>query len=305
MARIGIRRRGIAPESGDGTDLERVFHEASQCLRLCVLPLPFRVWAGTGLLSAVWDALRPNVETRAFEEAADEVRRVAVRAAVALPPVRALDRAELGESQRYRLRAVLDAHHYMNPKVLVFTAALGRALRGELPGPADASGQPARRGELIERGPAAAMYPPEMVPEVPSDPAQRALLEDMREALGLPLPTSELRALALWPDYLGHVWDELRPVVPSAAFGSAVATVGKTARSVAGSLPLGVNLAAEVLGATMAEHARLLRGAELFEALIPRLVLVVAVLALDGAPAEALVASPFPARSRVTVEVAP
>src|SRR5262245_38699542 len=124
---------------------ERAAHELRQCLRVTGVGPAFAAWAARdGLLVAVWDALRPNVETRAFEEAADRLRAEAVRLSDGLDRLSALGRAQLGESQAYQAEAALMLQHYLTPKLLLFSAAVGRALREPGRGPGEGS------RELIE-----------------------------------------------------------------------------------------------------------------------------------------------------------
>jgi hypothetical protein len=101
-------------------EVERVFHEIKHVLRVTGVPAPFRLWAAFGRsFPLIWDALRPNLETRPFEDAADKLRGMTVRIAAHLGPatgVRA--RVWLGQSQAYQLEAALELYHYLDPKLL-------------------------------------------------------------------------------------------------------------------------------------------------------------------------------------------
>jgi len=113
-------------------EVERVYHEIKQSLRVTGVNLNFRAWAGyEKFFPVMWDAMRPTVETRAFEEAADQVRAEAARAAETLGRLDAASQVQLGESQAYQIKAALDLYHYVNPKLLVFTSAVKLALNGE------------------------------------------------------------------------------------------------------------------------------------------------------------------------------
>jgi hypothetical protein len=133
-------------------------------LRVNGVNLNFRTWAGYGdFLPVMWDALRENLETEIFENAADQARAEAVRIAARLGRFDVRSQLALGESQSYQIRKALDLYHYINPKLLVLKSAVGAALSGEeLRGgsvPSDL--------ELIERGIPAHMYPMEMVSDKP------------------------------------------------------------------------------------------------------------------------------------------
>ena len=138
--------RPVEEHEAEG-ELDRVFHEIRQVVRVSGVSLTFRTLATfESWFPVIWDALRPNIESRAFEEAADELRAQAVTLATELPAARPLAglRVPLGESQRYRLGAALDLYHYMNPKLLVFTAALRRALETSGAGGEGRNGAPRR-----------------------------------------------------------------------------------------------------------------------------------------------------------------
>ncbi|WP_144058047.1 hypothetical protein, partial [Novipirellula maiorica] len=59
----------VAEYAAEG-DIERVYHEIRQILRVRGINLIFRTWAGAGdkkLLPLLWDTVRPNAETMQFE----------------------------------------------------------------------------------------------------------------------------------------------------------------------------------------------------------------------------------------------
>jgi hypothetical protein len=191
-------------------EIERVYHEIRQVLRVNGVNLNFRTWAGYGgFLPLMWDAIRPNAETRVFEDAADRIRAEAVEKAAALGKLNANTRVTLGESQIYQIKKALDLYHYINPKLLLLTSAVRLALSGQ------AFGQSAGGDavELIERGIPAKMYPMEMVSDEPDEELVKQTFEDIKRTLSLPSVNSDYRTLALWPDYLAAAWSELKPIV--------------------------------------------------------------------------------------------
>lgn len=106
---FGIGKPKPVAEYEAGGEIERVYHEIRQVLRVSGVNLNFRTWAMFGeFLPAMWDAMRPNLETRAFEDAADQVRREAVQLTTDLPALGALDISQPGESQSFQIQAALD-----------------------------------------------------------------------------------------------------------------------------------------------------------------------------------------------------
>lgn len=156
---LRLTKRKPASERAAEGETEGVYHEIKQTLRVSGVNLNFRTWAGYGrFLPLMWDVLRPNRETRAFEDAADKIRAEAAAAASGFPPAGAT--GVLGESQSWQSRAALDLYHYINPKLLIVTSAVKFSLDGHA-FPEDAPADAAH----VERGVPARVYPMEMAEE--------------------------------------------------------------------------------------------------------------------------------------------
>lgn len=121
--------KSISETEAEG-EIERVYHEIKQSLRVSGINLNFRTWAGFDkFFPLMWDAMRPLVETRGFEDAADKVRNQSVNLAGKLGKIETM--ASLGESQKYQIGKAHELYHYINPKLLVFTSKVKQALEGE------------------------------------------------------------------------------------------------------------------------------------------------------------------------------
>lgn len=285
----------VAEHEAEG-EIERVYHEIRQTLRVTGVNLNFRTWAAFDkFLPAMWDAMRPNAETQAFEDAADHVRADAVRAAEKLGRLDAATQVRLGESQTYQLRAALNLYHYINPKLLVFTSAVQLALSGERIG---SSGDRGAGAELIERGAPPKMYPMEMEAEDPDDKRLRELFEDIKQTLSLASINSDYRTLALWPDYLAAAWAQLKPIVHRDEYRRASDALRERARSLARSLPHPVPLSRERVEELGENADAVVKMTDQFERLLPPLILNIGLLELDWQSPEVAVRSPFPAAPR-------
>ncbi len=270
-------------------EIESVYHDLRQTLRVSGVNLVFRTWAGTGrLLPVVWNAVRPNVQTRAFENAADAIRAEAAGAAEALGRIGAAP-AGLGESQSFQLRAALDLYRYVTPKLLVLTSAVRLALEGE------EVGGGAGPGARLTRGVPERMYPMEMVAEDTDEEPIQELFRDIRDTLGLSRVNSLYRTLALWPDYLEPAWAGLKPIARGSEHGAAADRLRALSRDLARSLPHPVPLSRERLEEKGEDADALIRTAAEFEELIPGVVLNTMLFALDWGGADELARSPFPA----------
>jgi hypothetical protein len=285
----------IAEHEAKG-EIERVYHEIRQVLRVNGVNLNFRTWAGYGgFLPLMWDAIRPNAETRAFENAADEIRAEAVEKAAALGKLNAATRVTLGQSQSYQVRKALDLYHYVNPKLLLLTSAAYMALTSSH------VLQEVERGDSLERlsrGFPSKMYPMEMVSDKPKDKRLAELFNDIKKTLSLVSINSDYRTLALWPDYLAAAWECLKPILRQDAYVRASNDLRESSRSQARNFPIPVRLSREAVAQQGEDAEAIIKITESFERLLPSLIINIALFQLDWADAETLRRPPFPAETR-------
>src|SRR5690348_4319268 len=125
----------------DETQADRPTIEAYELitrkLRVARVPLLFRALAGEKALLPCWQALRPAVRLRAFEEGADELRARAARAAVELgsPLIETqLEWAGYDVDEIDEIRAQVNIFHYLDAKLMMSVAVLCGALEGGVGG---------------------------------------------------------------------------------------------------------------------------------------------------------------------------
>ncbi len=282
------------PEHEAEGEIERVYHEIRQTLRVTGTPQMFRHWAAYGtFLPMVWEAFRSNAESRAFEAASDRLRAEAARSVAPLGKPNVPARVRLGESQTYHLCASLDLYYYLYPKLLALTSAVQLALGGERVGKEE-TGEIAR----IERGAPAGMIAMELSPEEPQDPRLRALFDEFKKHSNLPAASDDVRTLALWPDYLVEARKRLKPILAGAASPQAAERLRERARSEARALPYPVPLSWEKVKAIGQDVEAIAALTGRFEQACLRCILDIALLERDWRDTEALVSSPFPAPPR-------
>jgi hypothetical protein len=292
---FGLRRPKQVEEHEAAGEIERIYHEIRETLRVTGVNLNFRIWArNEKFFPAMWEAVRPDVETRLFENAADQLRAEAVYIAERWARPGITSRVPLGESQRYHIQAALMLYHYINPKLLLITSSIKLALGGE-PIRQVSADSPL---ELIARGAPAKMYPMEMIAEEPQDKRLRDLFDDIKQTLSLSSINSDYRTLALWPDYLVTAWTWLKPIVESEEYRLASNSLREIARALARSLPSPVPLAYERVRALGEDIGEVMKITEQFESLLPSLIINIALLGLDWHTPEDYARSPFPAESR-------
>jgi hypothetical protein len=282
------------PERSATGDTERIFHDIKQTLRVSGVTLNFRMLAGyKNVLPLLWDELRPNAETRDFEEGADRIRSRAVHAAMQLSPNHAQPEVLLGESQRYQVQRALKLYHYINPKILLLTSALKVSLHGESIGRTQTSDSSI---PLIERGIPPNMYAMEVASDPPEDERVQPTFEDIKRALSLPAVNSDYRTLALWPDYLIAAWERLKSLVVISQHASE--ELRQLSIHLARNLPFPVAVTLRKIEALGEDPEHVLRTVERFELLLPTLILNNCVLLLDWFDEQQLGGSPFPAANR-------
>jgi hypothetical protein len=296
----GSKPKQISEREAEG-EIERVYHEIKQTLRVSGVNLNFRTWAGyEKFLPLMWDAMWPVAETRAFEDAADRVRAEAVLAAQGLGHLSVAEHVRLGESQRYQIQAALDLYHYINPKLLVFTSTVKLALEEW---PPEENTTEEHEKDLIERGIPERMYPMEMIPTDPDDERTATLFGDIKQTLSLSSINSDYRTLALWPDYLGATWNQLKPLTQRPDYQKTSDDLRSLALNLArsfGSIPL----SREAVDEGGQNSAEILETTEKFERLLPSLIMNIALFSLDWKTPEELRKSPFPAAARLEMRAA-
>lgn len=291
---LGLGKSKPVAEHEASGEIERVYHEIKPTLRVSGVNLNFRTWAKhEKFLPLMWDAVRPNAETRTFEQSADRVRAEAAEAAQALGPLGVIADVSLGESQSFQIRAALDLYHYVNPKLLVLTSAVRLCLEGERIG-----GEDRAADERIVPGVPAKMYPMEMESDEPDDARLQQLYHDIQETLSLPSVNSDYRTLALWPDYAVAMWRHLKPVVQTDEYRRLTDQLRNTSRSLARQLPRPLPLSRQAVQDAGEDVDAVIDVTERFEQLLPGLIVNVALCELDWRAAEQLADSPFPAATR-------
>ncbi|HWE25859.1 MAG TPA: halocarboxylic acid dehydrogenase DehI family protein [Myxococcales bacterium] len=282
----------------DETQADRPTIEAYELitrkLRVSRVPLFFRALAGEKALLPCWQALRPAVRLRAFEEGADELRARAARAAVELgcPLIETqLEHAGHDLDEIDEIRGQVNIFHYQDAKLLLTVAVLCEALAGSAGGGKETP----RAMQRVPRGVPHEMDIIELVPEDANGTLAR-LFRSIRTHLGLGIVADDFRALARWPKYLNIAWDDARKRDGEPRARSALVDLWAQAEAAAASLPVKVSVSAAQLTAAGADPARVRALADRFRRAMPGLVLDLAQFKVQLDGAEDALDSPFPVR---------
>jgi hypothetical protein len=203
----------IMPDQAD-EQIKPIYKDIQQTLRVPIVNLIFRTLANyPNYFVKLWEQLSPSFRTKAFEQAADNLRREALLEP--MPDVPGVDLEELDDLDK--LRGFNDTIHYVLPKLLIITTAFEKATFN-----ADTGGrketEEAKNPQEIPLGAAEGTTKVEMVdPDKASDRVQ-ALFKSIKERHGHPLVSSYFRGLGNWPDFLEQTWNHLQPVVSSSDY---------------------------------------------------------------------------------------
>src|SRR3954452_2552037 len=216
---LGVRMAGKASGKTvdrlpviDETEADRqtieIYELVTRKLRIGRVPLLFKALAAEKALIPCWNALRPAIRVRAFEEAADDLRARAARVAVDLgcPLIETqLEWAGYDLDEIDEIRGQVDIFHYLDAKLLMAVSVLSGAMDGGVGGVA----RGARAEQRVPRGVPQDMDHIELVPDDGNGAAAKTF-RSIRAHLGLGLVPDDFRALGRWPKYLEIAWADAR-----------------------------------------------------------------------------------------------
>jgi hypothetical protein len=282
----------------DETQADRQTIEAYELItrkmRVPRVPLFFRALAGEKALLACFQALRPAIRLRAFEEAADELRAKAVRAAVELgcPLIETqLEWAGYDLDEIDEIRGQVNVFHYQDPKILLYSAVLWEALHDIAGGGRETP----RATQRIPRGVPHEMDIVELVAEDSEGDLGRPF-KSIRSHFDFGMVPDEFRAFGRWPKYLQLAWDDARKRDSEPRAQAAIADLLASAEALVRTIPARVRVTDDQLRAGGADPEQVRALVDRFRKSLPSLVLDLALFKVQLDGAEDALDSPFPIR---------
>jgi hypothetical protein len=282
----------------DETQADRQTIEAYELItrkmRVPRVPLFFRALAGEKALLPCFQGLRPAIRLRAFEEAADELRAKAARAAVELgcPLIETqLEWAGYDLDEIDEIRGQVNIFHYQAPKILLYAAVLWEALHDIAGGGRETP----RATQRVPRGVPHEMDIVELVAEESESDLERPF-KSIRSHFSFGLVPDEFRAFGRWPKYLQLAWDDARKRDSEPRAQVALANLLASAEALVRTIPARVRVTDEQLKAAKADPERVRALVDLFRKSLPGLVLDLALFKVQLDGAEDALDSPFPIR---------
>jgi len=289
-----VDRLAVVDETQADRQTIEIYELVTRKMRVGRVPLLFRALAAEKALIPCWQALRPAIRVRAFEEAADDLRARAAQLAVDLgcPLIETqLEWAGYDVDDIDEIRGQVDVFHYLDAKLLMAATLLGEALEGGVGGVS----RGARSEQRVPRGVPQDMDPIELVPEEPNGTLGK-VFRAIRSHAGLGLVPDDFRALGRWTKYLELAWSDARKRDDEQAARAALKDLSAQAEEAARQIPVRVAISEPALRAAGADPARVRAVVQRFRRALPGLVLDLALFKVQLDGAEAARESPFPIR---------
>ncbi len=272
-----LPRLQLVPEDTAPPDVAAIYKETRNLLGIPWTAAIFQGYAMyPPLLRLAWAELRPNVVTLEFHADGRQLREQAAAAMQALyRPGYDRSQVERWGGDPHGIRTVCETFNYGNPKLLICARAVSRSLEGR------------RSDALREETDLRPAEPPpgeerirhrriDLVGPVNPPAVVAPTFLDIKQTLGVPLVNSDYRALARWPEYFHHAWEDLKGAIQSPPYQQACDALAQAADAAADRLEEPVTISPDILrreGVPAAELDNLVRVARLFASLLPGLIL--------------------------------
>ena len=260
-------------------------------LRVSMLPTPFRLWSSNPrLLELLWSRLRPNLETRFFESAADAIRKQAARMVWGQPVCHRFHTTEISLFTIQKCRLIIDVHHYINPKLLLLVTALVEALRHH-------EFEPVREGALtlsIPKGVPLEMPTIRLLEESSLSLHKRSVLSDIQNVLALAEMSTEYLGLAYCNGYLEEAWSELKPFAQTTSYRTFTEHLHLMARTLVHGLPFPLEISWNDFAGIGMSGVEFLNWIIPAQDALPKLILNMAALKVGMDGLEEASRSPYP-----------
>lgn len=234
-------KRGSRPRlvnEGDASLRTRaIFSEIRERLGLPVVPLLYQAYAVfPDFLELHWQSFRPLIESRQFFVLGARLAAECYTRAHNYFVVESLAgrEAESVANVTLPLSRVLDYYQYLDPLLLVITAAQMQAFEGAS---GDSSGNPDHAQH--------ASFPvaPRLLSDGEATVAVQRIWEERRRILELAFVSDEHRTLACWPEFYQRYWPGLKNLLQSPLYADCQYRIGESALKLAHELPVPVDTA--------------------------------------------------------------
>jgi hypothetical protein len=286
-----MRQMTLASEKQTDDRIDGIHEDIKATLRVSIVPLPFLLWSKQPqLLELLWSRLRANLETRYVECAADRIRKQAARMVSLHRVAHRIDAQDISLFTIEKCRAVIDVHHYINPKLLLIVTALVEALQRH---PFRPVNDP-RWSTIIPKGIAAEMPAIPLLDDSWLGHDKKILLKEIRKTLQLPEISTEYVGLAYCEGYLEKAWLQLKPFARTPDCWTFIENLQLLARTLVHGLPFPLEMSWDDFAKIGMAGLEVLNWIIPFQNALPGLIVNMAALkvGMDGVEKASL--SPYP-----------
>jgi Halocarboxylic acid dehydrogenase DehI len=286
---LQVRQQHAADLAGD------IFDDIKATLRTSVVNLPFPLWArNPQLLKMLWTRLKPNLQSRFAESAADTIRERAVTLMAArFVPDRWIWENQEDEKTALTLemaRYVVNIHHYLDPKLLMMISILLETMQHHNFKPVT---DPTKL-ETVPRGVPLEMPELQLSQILASRSQTSVILDEIQRAMRLPKMSSDYLSLSLCPGFLAKAWAKLQPMVAKEAYWMMADGLQSMAAVLARKAPFPIGIQLELIYKTGTSRAEAVHWVMQTHTALAGLVLNMAALKIGLDGKEGALQSPYP-----------
>lgn len=233
------QRLKLVSETEAPTCTRKILREIRERLGVPAVPKLYEAYAAfPEFLEIHWQVFRPAIQSRQFFLMGSRLAAESYTRAHNYFEIRAIGRCEAGsQTTVLSISQVLDYYQYLDPLLLLITAAQMQAFEGPV-------GEPLRSEPAIHIEFAAA--PPTLCDGSASPELQRSWCE-RKKLLELAFISEEHRALACWPEFYVEYWAALKELLQSPVYADCRYRLAESALKMAGELPVRVETAVSQL----------------------------------------------------------
>ncbi len=221
------------PELQASGEVASIYSEIRAGLGISFVPMAYQLLASEPtFLKEHWHAVASLLETKAFRGCTDRLRADAytrVHSYFKVPDLQQqLNELSFSDGAKEELSYVVDLFHYLNPALLLIFAVQAQAFEGPV-GSAETKREPPN--------PIMFKHTPCFTEEDAATASTRRWFDEARQITGIPVLSSDIRALARWPEFLDLYWETIRSLVRSPIFSECQRAIEDTAASLSRELP--------------------------------------------------------------------
>lgn len=207
----------ILQEKNLDKPIHRIFDEIRETFHTYVVPDPFLTMAQVPtFLELAWIQLKPNIESRYFQEVVNEIQTRAMdgvgREYTLSDHATWLRARGYTPNQIDQIKEILYLDFWIDTQMLLAVTALEQTLEGR-----HAGGDLSSPRDKVSVKQVSSILPHQILEEEALEEIH-LLYEEIKEKMSITYIPMEFRALAVWPDYAEKAWQDLQVILRSESY---------------------------------------------------------------------------------------